>query len=345
MTPCSLAPPLTPSAVTRDDLDALAQVGRWAPDPEDGAEGLIEAVCDPLWRNEDLLRFVLIRAGRCDPERRAQWLAQLLEFSIWETHSQPRRLELCQGIVESGIAPFHHAPSWRHFGGLLHVASEAGSLEAARWAYRSAPSELFSLGGQYGLTPLHCAASRCDPQGLSVVEALLEWGLSASAQTNDDRNALFRVQDPAIASALMRAGADPLQPDSQGYCALGYWLETGAWDLARLCFIGESEAPALADINAPLRFGSFLSKGESRPFLRELPAAIYALSASGARDALHAENLAEMARLGADFHRPGPRSRAPIEFVACGRALGALERQELSASVEPSGSGSSGRRL
>lgn len=311
-------------------LDLAQNEGRWAPDAEDGVEALIEAVSSPEWTNTDLTRHALLRANRCAPAEHDRWIANLLEFCVWESLAQPRRLALCQDLAARG-APFHHEPSWEGFGGLAHVAAEGGSLEALRWARELDPAALFRPGGAFGLTPFHCAAMRCDEQAVAVIEALAGWGLSAASVTSDGRNPLFRAQDPAVAQALMRAGADPLARDHRGFCALGFWLETGSWELARLCYL--PEAP-MARINEPLRFGSFNSP--NAPPSRDLPAAIFAGSRQAARCEGFAESLVEMARMGADFHLRGPSGAAPLSSLRRGpgaAALAALERERLAESL------------
>lgn len=316
-------------------LDLAANAGRFAPDPDAGSELLIEAASHPDWTNADLLSHALIRANRSDPAGHDQWIANLLEFCVWSSLSQPRRLALCQELVARG-APFVHEPSWAHFGGLAHAAAEGGSLEALLWARSLAPEDLFRPGGSFGLSPLHCAALRSDPHAVPVIEALLSWGLDASCSTQDGRNALFRVQDPDVASALIRSGADPLALDRRGFCALGFWLEVGFWDLARLCFTPDRP---LASLNQPLSFGSF-AHVNARPS-RDLPAAIYAGSRHAQRSAAFAPALVEMARWGADFHLIGPDGEPPLSKLRQGpgsAALAALEAERLDQSLSPSSS-------
>lgn len=212
-------------------LDAYCSAGELSPD--DWIDSLIVMVADPTASNRDLLSATLsARRGLPEPEQR-QWMDNLLEFALWETGRIPQRLDLCDFMIREGHAQVHSDLRWRNFGGIVHVACEAGSIEAIRWAIERAPSCIPRLGGRFGLTTLHALCLQENESTLlQGIELLRQAGAVADAPTFDGRNCLFRCASPNAARLLIEHGANPWLRDAEGYTAFGYWLELGFYECA-----------------------------------------------------------------------------------------------------------------
>ena len=280
--------------------------------PCDWARPLWEMVENPSFGPRDLLRACeMAQAGLDEPQRRL-WMENLLEFSLWATGSIPQRLDLCQHLVGEGLAPFSSARRWADFGGLLHIACEAGSLQAIEWALAREPLAATRPGGKLGIGALHSLALNVGEGAARAATLLIAAGADPRHRSRDGRCALFRCAgNPQLSRALIQAGADPLAPDLQGYCALGLWLEWGDIDSAAAAF------DAGVDLQAPLPWGSCSRSPASR---LDRPLFIAACSPSlaggwGGDARRHA--LDALAGLGAD----------PLALDASGRTL--FERSQL----------------
>lgn len=329
----SLDTPNKPSALSASDVLSLAShQTRWAPEMGDyHSEVLSHHAANPQWRNEDLLTYTLRRANRCSAEGRATWMAYLLENCIWHTHTLPHRLHLCKEIIQTGLADFHYEPAWDGFGGLLHIAAEAGSLEALQWAYEQAPADLFRSGGSFRLTPLHCAALRDDEESSVIIEKLLAWGVDPHALTRDGRSALFRARIPQNAALLMKAGVNPLQDDYEGFSALGFWLEMGLWPLAKLYY--QEHLDASNALRMPLKYGSLhLHRYYTQS---DLPASIYAQNIHTREHDGYVDHLLDMLHLGARFDVPGAGGKSTLDHIKDASVRALLEREDLLMSSVP----------
>lgn len=258
-------------------LDAYCSAGELSPD--DWTDSLIVMVSDPAASNRDLLSATLCaRRGLPECEQR-QWMDNLLEFALWETGRIPQRLDLCDFMIREGHAHAHSQLRWRNFGGIVHVACEAGSIDAIRWAIERAPSCIPRPGGRFGLTTLHALCLQENESTLlEGIELLRRAGAVANAPTFDGRNCLFRCASADAAAKLIEHGADPWRRDADGYTAFGYWLELGFYECAAIAlrlFPEQRDAmqawgSLLGERGAPPRFDPPLFVlGASRVFRRD----------------------------------------------------------------------------
>jgi len=200
---------------------------------DDWTDSLMVMVADSSASNHDLLSATLSACRGLSESEQLQWMDNLLEFSLWETGRVPERLSLCDYMIREGHAQIHSDLRWRNFGGIVHVACEAGSIEAIRWAIERAPSCVQRPGGRFGLTTLHALCLQENESTLlEGIDLLIQAGAMADSPTFDGRNCLFRCSSPLAAKFLMAHGADPWRKDVDGYTAFGYWLELGFYECA-----------------------------------------------------------------------------------------------------------------
>jgi hypothetical protein len=302
-------------------------------DPDDWCDALIAMVSNSNASNQDLLRATYCARQGLSDDLRQTWMDNLLEFSLWETGSNPERLALCDYMVREGLACVHNAKRWRNFGGLLHVACEAASFEGIRWALEREPHAARRVGERHGLSVFHALCSReDDDDSCDVADMLAQHGAFANARTVDGRNALFRCSCPALARKLIELGADPWPYDSQGYGPMGRWLELGLWECASPALAAKREA-----IDEFHPWGS-LAMRDGRPPMFDRPLFIVASSRSlkgAAGSLLRSRALHALADLGANPLLPDRQGLTLYQRGQCQESLSMMEQWDMSLSHDP----------
>ena len=201
--------------------------------PEDWCDQLIDMVSDPNVSNQELFIATRLASRGCIAHDRTAWMDNLLEFSLWETGHISSRLDLCDYLVREGHALFDSPQRWNHYGGLLHVACEAASLDGICWALNHNPGAAKRSGGRLRIGVYHALCFNENTNtALAAIDILNTAGADASHCSRDGRNALFRCTDSLISSRLIELGADPWSLDQDGYNPVGAWLETGYTECA-----------------------------------------------------------------------------------------------------------------
>jgi ankyrin repeat protein len=317
-------------------LDQACAQGALA--PQDWTQQLLAMVEDCAVDNRDLLAVCQMASRGLDARGREQWMDHLIEFSLWETGSQPERLALCDHLVRSGLARVSSPARWSSFGGLVHIACEAGSIDALQWALEREPGAVRRPGGLLGIGPFHALAMRGDrSMAQAAAPLLVAAGADPDARSRDGRSALFRACGNApLVEFLLGAGSDPMALDTQGFCALGYWLELGDWDSAALALHG-------ADPDAFLPWGSAQPRSLDAPRL-DRPLFIAACSPALSHDwgaAPRQACVAGLAALGADPLALDARGKTLWERSNLFQALSLMERASLASHCPPVGSSAS----
>lgn len=321
-------------AVTRFQFEEACASGALL--VEDWCEGFLALISDPEASNRDVLAATRAAGRSLAPSERQRWLDDLVEFALWESGRQPGRLALCDHVVRSGLAPFDPPWRWRSgpVGGLLHIACEGASYEGVLWALRRGPRTILRRGGSLGVSVAHTLANRSRGEEAARIWGLLRaHGARADALTDDGRSALFRCDDPELASELMRGGADPWLTDARGFAAGSFWLESGNWDCARLAF---EAAPWRLD--APIPWGEISSARSARPPLFDRPLFVAACSpalrmARGRAGSSQTDILEELVRMGADPLALDSEGRSLHQRSANPVALALQERSALAAAA------------
>lgn len=294
---------------------------------EDWSPELIAMVADPRASNRDLLAATSLAARGLGPNDVQAWRDDLIEYSLWETGRIPERLGLCAYLVSIGAGRVSSPARWRSFGGLLHIACEAGSIAGIQWALEREPSSIRRPGGRLGISPFHALQMNdSDEVALAAVKLLSSAGADINAVSADGRNALFRCSSAAVAELMIDLGADPEQLDAKGFSPLGLWIELGFWPAARKAF---ASRPALIDGMLP--WGS-MSRSLSVP-LFDRPFFIAACASAGMRTHWVDERqilLDGIVSLGANPTLLDARGRSAHERSACPMVLAHMEQWILS---------------
>ena len=240
--PVNVAPPASltiPSSCSSSDTFrtftqlALAPADG-AEDPDLGADALIVRTDSPQWTNEQLLSDTLKRSEGLPQHQQEQWLNLLFEYCIAHNPQVPERLELAQHLIDQQLCHPISTSRACSLGSVVHLAAETGSLEALNYALHIDPSGAFLTTGNFGQTPLHCAAIRDDSIAPQIIQRLCQLGVNPNALDKDGRSPLSRSSNPLCAQALLNCGAFPDLVDMHGTRALGIFLYYAAIDTVKI---------------------------------------------------------------------------------------------------------------
>ena len=235
---------------------------------------LASMVSDPDISNRDLLAATALSSRGLPQQQALAWTDNLIEFSLSETGRIPERLGLCSYLVSIGAGRIASPQRWRSFGGLLHIACEAGSIDAIEWALLREPLAINRPGGSFQTSPFHALQmNESESVALAAATLLAAAGCDINARSVDGQTALFRCFLEPLAELMLDLGADPHLLDANGFSPFGLWIEVG---LARPVRKLIGSRPRLAD--APTPWGSMEAYG--RPPLIDRPFIIASCSSS-----------------------------------------------------------------